>query len=167
MSELGDAPRFQIVTFYLMRYLSGEIDDVTSAMRIEVKRALWLPLTEAARQMAYGNERKSCASLRNTSTRTGSTPKHGKIKLSLASMPMDARIDETKTDETRTNRHRPSIFKPRMLDRSPAFLRLSALAPQIFSILPTQRTNRNANQRKTPTPRLQESANLRSCLRPK
>jgi hypothetical protein len=41
-----------------MRYLSGEIDDVTSAMRIEVKRALWLPLTEAARQMAYGNERK-------------------------------------------------------------------------------------------------------------
>ena len=27
-------------------------------MRIEVKRALWLPLTEAARQMAYGNERK-------------------------------------------------------------------------------------------------------------
>ena len=55
----GDGARvFKIVTFYLMRYLSGEIDDVTSAMRIEVKRALWLPLTEAARQMAYGNERK-------------------------------------------------------------------------------------------------------------
>ena len=55
----GDGARvFKIVTFYLMRYVSGEIDDVTSAMRIEVKRALWLPLTEAVRQISYGNERK-------------------------------------------------------------------------------------------------------------
>jgi len=55
----GDGARvFKVVTFYLMRYISGEIDDVTSAMRIEVKRALWVPLSEAARQMAYGNERK-------------------------------------------------------------------------------------------------------------
>src|SRR2546421_3631080 len=34
---------FKIVSFYLLRYRSGEIDDVTPAMRIEVKRALWLP----------------------------------------------------------------------------------------------------------------------------
>ncbi len=27
-------------------------------MRIEVKRALWVPLTEAARQLMYSNERK-------------------------------------------------------------------------------------------------------------
>ncbi len=49
---------FKIVSFYLMRYVSGEIDNLTSDMRIEVKRALWVPLTDAARQFAYSNERK-------------------------------------------------------------------------------------------------------------
>jgi 8-oxo-dGTP pyrophosphatase MutT (NUDIX family) len=55
----GDGERvFKIVSFYLLRYLSGEIDDVTPEMRIEVKRALWLPLAEASRQLMYSNERK-------------------------------------------------------------------------------------------------------------
>lgn len=55
----GDGERvFKIVSFYLMRYLSGEIDDVTAEMRIEVKRALWVPLTDASKQMAYSGERK-------------------------------------------------------------------------------------------------------------
>src|SRR6266581_4237868 len=55
----GDGERvFKIVSFYLLRYGSGDIDDVTSEMRIEVKRALWVPLTEAARQLMYSNERK-------------------------------------------------------------------------------------------------------------
>jgi 8-oxo-dGTP pyrophosphatase MutT (NUDIX family) len=49
---------FKIVSFYLLRYLSGEIDDVAPAMRIEVKRALWVPLADAAPQLAYANERK-------------------------------------------------------------------------------------------------------------
>jgi 8-oxo-dGTP pyrophosphatase MutT (NUDIX family) len=49
---------FKIVSFYLLRYLSGEIDDLAPAMRIEVKRALWVPLADAARQLAYSNERK-------------------------------------------------------------------------------------------------------------
>jgi 8-oxo-dGTP pyrophosphatase MutT (NUDIX family) len=49
---------FKIVTFYLMRYISGEIDDVTLEMRIEVKRALWVPLADALTQMAYTTERK-------------------------------------------------------------------------------------------------------------
>jgi 8-oxo-dGTP pyrophosphatase MutT (NUDIX family) len=49
---------FKIVSFYLLRYLSGEIDDLASAMRIEVKRALWVPLAEASRQLAYSSERK-------------------------------------------------------------------------------------------------------------
>ncbi len=54
----GDGQRvFKIVSFYLMRYVSGEIDGLTSDMRIEVKRALWVPLAEAARQLAYSNER--------------------------------------------------------------------------------------------------------------
>jgi len=49
---------FKIVSFYLMRYLSGEIDDVTPEMRIEVKRALWIPLTDAPSRMAHSSERK-------------------------------------------------------------------------------------------------------------
>lgn len=52
---------FKIVSFYLMRYVSGEIGDITPEMRIEVKRAVWVPLTEAGKQMAYGNERKLLA----------------------------------------------------------------------------------------------------------
>ena len=55
----GDGERvFKIVSFYLMRYLSGEIDDLPPDMRIEVKRALWVPLEDATRQMAYSSERK-------------------------------------------------------------------------------------------------------------
>jgi len=55
----GDGERvFKIVSFYLLRYLSGEIDDVTPQMRIEVKRAQWVPLGEAGAQLMYANERK-------------------------------------------------------------------------------------------------------------
>jgi len=55
----GDGERvFKIVSFYLLRYSSGEIDEIASDMRIEVKRALWVPLAEASRQLAYSNERK-------------------------------------------------------------------------------------------------------------
>lgn len=55
----GDGRRvFKIVSFYLMRYVSGEIDDLAADMRIEVTRAQWVPLTEASRQLAYSNERK-------------------------------------------------------------------------------------------------------------
>jgi 8-oxo-dGTP pyrophosphatase MutT (NUDIX family) len=55
----GDGERvFKIVSFYLLRYLLGEIDDLSPDMRIEVKRALWVPLDEADRQLAYSHERK-------------------------------------------------------------------------------------------------------------
>jgi 8-oxo-dGTP pyrophosphatase MutT (NUDIX family) len=55
----GDGKRvFKIVSFYLMRYLSGEIDNLTSDMRIEVKQSLWVPLADAACQLAHSNERK-------------------------------------------------------------------------------------------------------------
>jgi len=55
----GDGKKvFKIVSFYLLRYESGEIDDISDDMRIEVKRALWLPLDEAARKLAYGGERE-------------------------------------------------------------------------------------------------------------
>jgi len=48
---------FKVVSFYLLRYESGKIDDVSPDMRIEVQRALWLPLDEAPRQLAYKSER--------------------------------------------------------------------------------------------------------------
>ena len=56
----GDGQRvFKIVGFYLMRYVSGEIDNLDADMRIEVKQALWVPLADAAKQLAYSNERKA------------------------------------------------------------------------------------------------------------
>jgi 8-oxo-dGTP pyrophosphatase MutT (NUDIX family) len=55
----GDGERvFKIVSFYLMRYVSGEIDNLESGMRIEVKRASWVPLADAASELSYSNERK-------------------------------------------------------------------------------------------------------------
>src|SRR6185437_16842428 len=54
----GDKQRvFKIVSFYLLRYQSGEIDDVTREMRIEVKQALWIPLEGADRRLSYRGER--------------------------------------------------------------------------------------------------------------
>jgi 8-oxo-dGTP pyrophosphatase MutT (NUDIX family) len=54
----GDQQRvFKIVSFYLLRYESGEIDDVTEAMRVEVKQALWILLDEAVKKLAYRGER--------------------------------------------------------------------------------------------------------------
>ena len=55
----GDGERvFKVVSFYLLRYVSGEIGDIPPEMRIEVKRALWVPLNDAPRQLAYSNERR-------------------------------------------------------------------------------------------------------------
>jgi 8-oxo-dGTP pyrophosphatase MutT (NUDIX family) len=55
----GDGARvFKVVSFYLMRYESGRIDDVSDAMRDEVRKALWLPLDDAPKKLAYGGERQ-------------------------------------------------------------------------------------------------------------
>jgi len=55
----GDGEKvFKIVSFYLFRYESGRIDDVSDAMRIEVARARWVPLEEAPRLLAYGGEKQ-------------------------------------------------------------------------------------------------------------
>lgn len=54
----GDKQRvFKIVSFYLLRYQSGQIDAIPPDMRIEVKRAVWVPLDEAEHQLAYRGER--------------------------------------------------------------------------------------------------------------
>jgi 8-oxo-dGTP pyrophosphatase MutT (NUDIX family) len=55
----GDRQRvFKIVSFYLMRYRAGEIDQITEEMRIEVARALWIRLDEAPKLLAYKGEKQ-------------------------------------------------------------------------------------------------------------
>jgi 8-oxo-dGTP pyrophosphatase MutT (NUDIX family) len=55
----GDGQRvFKIVSFYLMRYRSGRIDQITPEMRIEVARASWVRLDEAAKLLAYKGEKQ-------------------------------------------------------------------------------------------------------------
>jgi 8-oxo-dGTP pyrophosphatase MutT (NUDIX family) len=49
---------FKVVSFYLLRYRRGRIDDVGSTFRHEVAEARWLPLEEAPRLLAYGGERE-------------------------------------------------------------------------------------------------------------
>jgi 8-oxo-dGTP pyrophosphatase MutT (NUDIX family) len=65
---------FKIVSFYLLQYVSGEIDDISPEMRIEVVRALWVPLAEASRQLAYSNERKVIHLVEEHLDRHGLTP---------------------------------------------------------------------------------------------
>ena len=48
---------FKVVSFYLVRYRRGRIDDVPSKFRHEVAEARWLLLDEAPRLLAYGGER--------------------------------------------------------------------------------------------------------------
>jgi 8-oxo-dGTP pyrophosphatase MutT (NUDIX family) len=55
----GDGERvFKIVTFYLLKYESGRIDDVSEEMRIEVARAKWVRLEDAAKLLAYRGEKQ-------------------------------------------------------------------------------------------------------------
>lgn len=55
----GDRQRvFKIVTFYLFRYQSGEIDTISDEMRIEVVEAKWIPLQDAPKLLAYRGEKQ-------------------------------------------------------------------------------------------------------------
>jgi 8-oxo-dGTP pyrophosphatase MutT (NUDIX family) len=59
----GDGARvFKIVSFYLMRYRSGRINDIAPEMRIEVARARWVPLEEAPVLLAYKGEKQMARS---------------------------------------------------------------------------------------------------------
>jgi ADP-ribose pyrophosphatase YjhB (NUDIX family) len=49
---------FKVVSFYLVRFRRGRIDDVHTAFRHEVAEARWLPLEEAPRLLSYGGERE-------------------------------------------------------------------------------------------------------------
>jgi 8-oxo-dGTP pyrophosphatase MutT (NUDIX family) len=55
----GDGQRvFKIVSFYLMRYRSGRINDITPEMRVEVARARWVRLEDAPTLLAYQGEKQ-------------------------------------------------------------------------------------------------------------
>ena len=49
---------FKIVSFYLMRYHSGRINEIAPEMRIEVARALWVRLEDAPKLLAYKGEKQ-------------------------------------------------------------------------------------------------------------
>ncbi len=58
----GDGEKvFKIVSFYLLKYVAGEIGDITPAMREEVSRAEWIPLQEAGKRLSYKGEREVAA----------------------------------------------------------------------------------------------------------
>jgi 8-oxo-dGTP pyrophosphatase MutT (NUDIX family) len=55
----GDGRRVcKIVSFYLMRYRSGRINDLAPEMRIEVARAGWVRLEDAPKLLAYKGEKE-------------------------------------------------------------------------------------------------------------
>jgi len=55
----GDRERvFKIVSFYLMRYRSGRINEISPEMRIEVAQARWIPLDDAPKLLAYRGEKQ-------------------------------------------------------------------------------------------------------------
>ena len=55
----GDGERvFKIVSFYLLRYESGRIDDLSGEMRIEVACAKWVRLEDAPKLLAYRGEKQ-------------------------------------------------------------------------------------------------------------
>lgn len=52
---------FKIVSFFLFRYRSGRLGDVSAAHRHEVDAARWIPLDEAEAVLSYKGEREMAA----------------------------------------------------------------------------------------------------------
>lgn len=54
----GDHQRvFKIVSFYLVAYKSGRLGNISADMRKEVRRAIWIPLEDAGKELSYPGER--------------------------------------------------------------------------------------------------------------
>jgi len=49
---------FKIVSFYLLRYTAGTIDDIYGEMRVEVGRAKWIPLDDGPKALQYTGEKQ-------------------------------------------------------------------------------------------------------------
>jgi 8-oxo-dGTP pyrophosphatase MutT (NUDIX family) len=60
-SWAGGERVFKVVSFYLLRYQSGKLGEIAPEMRIEVRRAEWIPLEDAPRRLAYKGEREMAA----------------------------------------------------------------------------------------------------------
>ena len=54
----GNEKVFKVVSFFLTKYQSGQIGNITEAMQHEVRRAYWLPLAEAPGKLSYNGERQ-------------------------------------------------------------------------------------------------------------
>lgn len=55
----GDRARvFKIVSFYLFRYVSGKLGNITPEMRHEVQQCFWTPLEDAPKLLSYKGERQ-------------------------------------------------------------------------------------------------------------
>jgi 8-oxo-dGTP pyrophosphatase MutT (NUDIX family) len=55
----GDKQRvFKVVSFYLLRYRSGQLGDISPDMRVEVESAEWVPLDEADKKLSYTGEKQ-------------------------------------------------------------------------------------------------------------
>ena len=52
---------FKVVSFFLVRYSSGRLGDITDEFRHEVAETKWLLLEDAPRLLAYGGEREMAA----------------------------------------------------------------------------------------------------------
>jgi len=52
---------FKVVSFFLVRYSSGRLGEITDEFRHEVAETKWLPLEDAPRLLAYGGEREMAA----------------------------------------------------------------------------------------------------------
>jgi 8-oxo-dGTP pyrophosphatase MutT (NUDIX family) len=69
---------FKEVAFFLFRFESGVIDQITEAMRKEVDRAWWMPLEDAPGKLTYPGERemvgKARAALTSSSPSSSESP---------------------------------------------------------------------------------------------
>ncbi len=54
----GNEKAFKIVSFFLMKYHAGQIGDIKPEMQHEVRRAYWMPLSEAPAKLSYSGERE-------------------------------------------------------------------------------------------------------------
>ena len=55
----GDRQRvFKMVSFFLLSYKAGRLGNITPEMRKEVRRAVWIPLEDAAKELSYPGERE-------------------------------------------------------------------------------------------------------------
>src|SRR4051794_4218607 len=52
---------FKVVSFFLVRYETGRLGDITPEFRHEVADVRWLPLSEAPRLLAYRGEQEMAA----------------------------------------------------------------------------------------------------------